>query len=277
MSLIEPTNTIGPEPAAPADPTHTYADTEAGGGGQTITEPQDVVVEAPPAIPSDAGFDALPKYWQDQINEKRDAEARYRLRAKGYDETFDGMDDSLREGWLELIRVANSGDEGAMDQLASMLGFEIEGEPQTPLDAPEQPQYLTREEAAEIARQEARNLYEADRAQQQEADSIKAVSSEAEKLGYDVSTRAYVDLLFEANKIDQSTIPPGKSLLEVAHEHLEAERQAEYDAWVQSKVDQANGSPVAPSGNGGSPSIERTPKSWDEARDMLHERLNNAR
>lgn len=267
MSLIEPSSTMGPEPAAPADPTKSYYDTE---GGLTPDAPQDVVVEetAPEATP-----DAPEVFDRAYVEKLRDESARYRTRARDYEQTFEGMEDSLREGWLELIRLANSDDPQAMDTLAQMLGFEVAEEPQEPVVPTDAPQYLTREEAAQIAREEAQRLYESEQAQRAEADAIGAVASEAKDLGYEQGSLEYVQLLYLANEIDQGSLPPGKSLLQVAHEQLEDRNQKAYDAWVASKVDQANGSPVAPSGNGTSPSIERVPKSWDDARDMLHERL----
>lgn len=268
MSLIEPSNTMGPEPAAPADPNKSYYDTE---GGLTPAEPQDVV-EAPEAPAADETeqetFDR--KY----VEELRRENAKWRTRTHSYEETFDGMEDSLREGWLELIRLANSDDPQAMDTLAQMLGFEIE-QPEEPVVPTDVPQYPTREEAAQIAREEAQRLYEADQAQRAEQAAIEGVASEAKSLGYEQGSLEYVQLLYLANEVDQSTLPPGKSLLQVAHEQLEARNQAAYDAFIARKTADAGGSPIAPSGNGTSPSIERVPKSWDDAREMLHERLTN--
>lgn len=276
MSLIEPSNTMGPEPAAPPDPTHTYADTEAGGGGQSITPPQDVVVEEPTETEPDS-FDR--KY----VEELRRENAKWRTRAHEYEETFSPLDESLRQGWLELISLANSGDPNAMDELAQMLGFEVQEQPQEEFTPDDTPQYLTAEQAYEVARQAAREEAEQRDAARYEQESVKQVADEAGKLGYEASSMEYVQLLYLANEIDPNSLPAGKSLLQAADEQLKARQQEAYDAFVAGKVNQANGSPVAPSGNGASPDIATQPwnsgmsenEKWAAVRESVHERLSN--
>lgn len=265
MSLIEPSNTMGPDPAAPADPNVSYFDKEPlPAEGTPVPAPQDV----------GGGEDEQDVFDRKYVEQLRDEAARYRTRARDFEQVFGEMPEDLRTGWLELIRVANSGDEDAMGQLAQMLGFEVQDaeEPVLPTDVPE---YLTLEQAREIARQEAWEIAQAAEAQRADAEAIRGVASEAEKLGYQEGSLEYVELLYLANEIDMGSLPPGKSLLQAADEQLQARNQAAYDAWVAKKTQEAGGTPVAPSGNGASPSIANTPKTWDEARAALHERLSN--
>ncbi len=273
MSIIEPSpTTIGPAPAAPADPNHSYADTEAGGGGK----PPEAPVEAPAGETEPDSFDR--KY----VESLRQENAKWRTRTHEYEQVFDGMDESLRQGWMELIALANSGDPNAMNELASALGFEVQSEPDLTIPD-ETPQYLTAEQAREIAREEAWALTQAEAQQRAEQESIRGVATEAQSLGYDANSMEYVQLLYLANEIDPSTLPGNETLLQAADKQLKARQQEAYDAFVQGKVNQANGSPVAPSGNGASPDIATQPwnskmsdaEKWAAVRGSVHERLSN--
>lgn len=267
MSIIEPTDhTIGPDPVpSPLEPALQQVEDQT-----PAPAPQDVVVD------HSTDPDYFPRAY---VEELRDENARHRTRARDYEEVFGEMPDDIRSGWLELARLAQSEDPDARDYLAELLGFEpTVAETQQIVDA-NQP--LSRDEMVQIARSEAQSLYEADRAERFEqeqaraqADSIMAIQSRArDEFNIDPASPDYVLLLKFANDVDPAALPAGQDVLAVAHQHLQDYQQAQWDAYEAKKRGEAGGAPVVPQ-PGVSPSIAVTPKTWDEARQSLHERLS---
>lgn len=256
MSLIEPgqERTIGPEPAGPApepDVTALVAD--------QVEEP------AAPAEP-----DMFPR---DYVEELRRENAKWRTKAQPYEEVFGDLDDEDRQAWLQIVQLANSGDPDAINYLGQALGFV--GEEPVVEEPVEQPQYLTPEQAREIARQEAQELLSAQQEQQARVQQIETIQSRAKnEFGVEPGSDDYVLLLHRANQIDPADTPDG-DLLAAAHAQLQAEKQAQWDAFVAQKQQDAANSPTTVTGQGQAPSTAQTPKTWAEARDSLHERLSN--
>ncbi len=247
--MIEPDGrTMGPDPKP---------------GPQDVVVPEPVVEET---VPEEQ--DTFDRAYVEQL---RDEAAKYRTRARDYENTFEGYDEETRAGWLELIGMAKAaeGNPEIQQQLAQMLGFELQQEDVQAMEetiAEDRP--LTREEYAQIAREEARSLYTEEQAARDEQNAIHDIQTRAKALGYDQESPDYVLLLKFANDMDTPD-------LEAASEQVKAYHQAKYEEFIQRKSDEAHQSPVAPSGNGVSPSIVQPATSWEAARDSLHERLSN--
>lgn len=261
MSIIEPgqDRTIGPDPVGPApepDVTALVAD--------QVTEPE-------PAAEPDT-FD------REYVEKLRAENARYRTRAKEWEEVAGSLDDEDRQAWLQIIGLANSGDPDALAYLGQALGFTQEQpEPQPQEDLPE---YLTREQAMElareIAREEAQQALTVEQQQRAQQEQITTIQSRAKsEFGIEPGSDDYVLLLKYANEIDPIDLPEGTDLLSAANDMLKQKQQQAWDAYIAQKEAEAQTSPTIASGNGQAPSTAQTPKSFAEAREALHERLSN--
>ncbi len=257
MSVIEPEGrTMGPAPAAPArerDEAGRFAPTQA----------EEAEVPETPAEPET--FDRA------YVEQLRDEAARYRTRGRDYEQVFEGYDEETRAGWLELISMAKAAEDNPeiQQQLAQMLGFELQpSDVQAMEETIQEDRPLTREEMMQIARDEARSLYAEEQSARDEQNAIRDIQNNAKALGYDQESPDYVLLLKFANDMD---VPD----LEAADAKVKEYHHAKYEEFIQRKTSEASQSPVAPSGNGVSPSIVQTPKTWEAARDALHERLSN--
>ena len=255
MSIIEPEQgrTIGPDPVGPAP--------------EPVVEAQ---VEEAPVVETPAEPDMFDRKY---VEDLRRENAKWRTQAQQYNEVFGDLDDEDKQAWFQIIDLANSGDPDAIQYLGQALGFVGE---EAPVEEPvDQPQYLTPEQAREIARQEAYELLSAQEEQRSRAQQIDTIQSRAKnEFGVEPGSDDYVLLLHRANQLDPSEVEGG-DLLAAAHAQLQAEKQAQWDAFVAQKTQAAAGSPIIAPGNGMAPSTAQTPKSWAEARNSLHERLSN--
>lgn len=251
MSIIEPEGrTIGPEPV------------------EAAPEPAPVVEEAP--VEPEAAETETETFDRKYVESLRDEAAKYRTRSRDYEQTFGQMPEDVRAGWLQLIEIAQSGDPAAIQTLGEVLGFQAgQAEPEY------QQEFLTREDAANIARQEAFNVYQEDYKIRAHQEQISSVVSEAEKLGYDTNSPDYTLLLDAANRFDVEQLHAGESLLAAADRQVKAYKQAQYDEFIAGKEAEARNSPQSPSGNGVAPAVNTAPRTWEQARDSLHERLSN--
>ena len=258
MSMIEPDQgrTIGPDPVGPAPEPEPVVEAQV----------EDTRVEA--AEPDT--FDR--KY----VEELRRENAKWRTQAQQYNEVFGDLDDEDKQAWFQIIDLANSGDPDAIQYLGQALGFVGEEAPESQVPSDE---FLTREQAVELAREIAREEARAEAEQrdavrnhQQQIDTIQ--SRAKNEFGVEPGSDDYVLLLHRANQLDPSDVEGG-DLLAAAHAQLQAEKQAQWDAFVAQKTQAAAGSPIIAPGNGMAPSTAQTPKSWAEARNSLHERLSN--
>ncbi len=227
-----------------------------------IVPPEGPAPEAPPepvVAPSDAP-ETFPRAYVEQL---RDENAKWRTQLRGYEQAFDGLDDTEKSAWLEyvqLTKAANGGDEDAIATLQEAGLWAVETTP-APTDAP-----LTRDDIARLAREEATRIVAQDRESFTQQQAIADVRTTAQGLGYAPESPDYVLLLKFANDMDSPDLAK-------ADQMVKEWKQAEWDRFVAEKAGQAAGSPRLGSGNGVPPSPVRTPKTWAEARDSLHARL----
>lgn len=247
MSLIEPESEptfSGPLPVeAPETPT---------------VEETPVVEETVPQRVED-----LPDWAQNIIKEKREGEDRYRRELREYEAAFEGYTVEERQAYLDyakLVRAAQAGDPDAQAQLAELM------EDEEPEPAGDQPQYLTREEAAQLARQEAQALIAERDAAQAQQQAVSGVQSTAKELGYEPGSEDYLLLLHYANQMDNPD-------LRTADAQVKAYRQQLVDSYLASKEADADNTPNLGTGNGVAVSTARVPRTFAEARESLHERL----
>lgn len=257
MSMIEPEGrTIGPEPvAAPEAP------------------PEIPAPEADVAVKVDSQPEEVETFDRKYVEQLRDEAARYRTRSRDYEAVFGEMPEDIRAGWMELINTANAGDPEAMNSLGQMLGF-IEDTPETP--PAEEPQYLTAEQARDIARREAEQVWSQEREERAQADAIATVETDAKAMGYDTKSPDYVQLLWFANNIDADTLGSNESILQAADRQMKDYQRQQYAAFIEGKEAEARTSPQVAEGNGVAPNLPvAAPKTFEEARERLHERLSN--
>lgn len=243
MSIINPDQTahIGPAPAA------------------SPTEP--VAVEAPPVESTEAEQTTFDRAY---VEDLRNEAAKYRVRAKEYEQAFGEMPEDVRAGWLQMVQLAQDEDPQAREYLREILGFEQAQQLIEEVEPAETP--LTREDYAQIAREEAQALFSEQAQVRAEADAIAGVQAQAKGLGYDPTSPDYVLLLKFANDMTQPD-------LAAAHEEVLAYKRSEWEAYESRKATEAGQSPTIPSGNGVAPNLVQPPKTFEEARDRLHERL----
>lgn len=230
MSQVEP---IGPPVAAPAFPP------------EAPPEP-----EAPAPLAPDAGFDLLPKHWQDEIKEKRDAEARYRTQLREEEAIWEGYTDpdqkAMMKEYARLMPAAERGDTAAIARIQEMLAPEEE-----PGDAP-----LTRAEiealVAERATSEAQRVLDERDATQAQATAISQIEAEVTKRGYTLQSEEHVLFLRAANNAvnrdpDADFYAEGEKAVKEYHQKIVADYLASKAAKTDGSLRQANGTGTAPS------------------------------
>lgn len=217
---------------------------------------------APPAgdEPAKTGLDALPEEWQKEVREAREEAKRYRLRAKEYDEVYDGLDDAGRGFLLELNKALKAGDTDAAQAMWDQL---FTADPADPDPAAAPP--ATAMSADDIDRIVEEKLAAREQARQKEQ-AIADLDHQAEALGYKPGTRDYVNLLFVANHETNGDIA-------AAAEALKADRQKVIDEFLASKASDSeqHTTPAAP--NGSAPSGERPITDLRQAKAGLEEWL----
>lgn len=267
--MIEPgqDRTIGPEPAPPAPQTEV---TEIVGSHEPVEENTPVETVEEPDV-----FD------RDYVEKLRRENAKWRTQAQEYNEVFGDLDDEDKAAWFQIVQLANQGDPEALQYLGQALGFVPD---ETPAEEPvDQPQYLTAEQAREIARQETQELLAQQEQVRSQAQQIETIQSRAKNdFGIEPGSDDYVLLLHRANQIDPNETPDG-DLLAAAHAQLQAEKQAQWDQFIASKEGEAANSPTTLTGAGVAPSTAKLPydsnmtmnEKFAAVRNSLHERLSN--
>lgn len=233
-----------PEPVGPAPVEPTEDITHLGTALQAERDPE------PEPEP-----DMFPRSY---VEELRQESAKYRTRAKSYDDAFDGMDDDTREAWLEytaLVVRAQRGDQEAVARINEMFADDDEPEPVAPQ---QQVDY------AALAREEARRAAEEVYAERENArvqqEQIAAVRSAGESLGYKFGTDDYILFVRGANEAaqagDEDPISAGDRAVKAYH-------QAIVDQYLASKGQQADTSPAIPSAGATTPDLSTRPYSDD--------------
>lgn len=231
---------------------------------------EEISTEEAPGVDEqvDAGTDdastesAEPKVYDEAyVKRLRDENAKYRTRAKEYEEVYSDLDDEDRATWLELAKAWKTDPRAGAEQMDRIAKAALEQFQQDVAEAEEElDRPLTHREFAEMqtkAKQDA-----------EDAANVARINSEAEALGYTVGTRAHRTLLMVAAE----EVPDGD--LKKAHEILEAERLSEIEKFVAKKArDAEDGPTIPPAGNGTTPSGEKQLKTWDDADRAVKARL----
>ena len=195
------------------------------------------------------------------VEELRQDAARYRTQYREMESKFDGYTEDERAALLDyihLIRRAESGDAEAEAQLAEM--FEEEQEPE-PI------QQFDEETFRRLAREEATRLVQEQSAVQAQQAAVQGVQSRATELGYTVGSEDYILLLKFANEV-QSDDP-----ISDGHAKVQAYKQSIIDAHLKAIQSQNAGVATQPVTNGAAPTNIDEPKTFEAARNALHERL----
>lgn len=237
---------------------------------------EEIVNDETPGDAGDAGAEetgsssteptAEPKVYDEAyVKRLRDENAKYRTRAKDYDEVYGDLDDEDRQTWLELAKAWKTDPKSGVEQMDRIVQAAREqfkedvAELEEELDRP-----LTRREYQEMQAKAAQDA--------EDAASVARINGEAEKLGYTVGTRAHRTLLMvAAEEVDDGDLAK-------AHEILKAEKQAAIQEYLDAKVREAeNGLTQPPAGNGTAPSGAKQIKTWDDAARASAARFEAAR
>lgn len=257
MSTIEPgqDRTIGPEPVGPA--------------------PVDTSTAPPPEVTAPAEAETFPRSY---VEDLRAENAKWRTQLRDLEGAFEGYEPEERAAlveFLKLSRAAERGDQAAAAQLEEMLAGD-ETPPETPAEQP-----MTAEDFRRLAREEAEQAFSQRETVRAQDDAVREIMSEARSLGYatNPTEKGYVDyqrLCYLAiHSVPEDT--PQENTIKAAHEMLQAEKAAEratvIEEYLAGKESQAEGSLRIPNGQGAAPATAQTPRTFEEARQSLHERL----
>lgn len=204
-----------------------------------------------PAVEQEDTFDR--KY----VEEVRQEAAKYRTRAKPFEEAFDGYDDEDREALLGLVKELRlnpqAGGARLIDAARQILGDEFD----TILNDPT-PKALTKEDLDKEfkAREE--------RAAQEQA--VLDLEKEARELGYENGTADQALLYWFAHNETSGD-------LKAAHEKIGGARQAVIDQYLAEKGQDGESFPAPISAGSGSTDDQGPAKDLGGARARLLERL----
>lgn len=214
--------------------------------------PEPVATPEPPAPPPAAELPPDPDpdtFSREYVQDLRQENAKYRTRARAYEEAFDGYDDDTQTAileWVRLQRLASEGDADAAAQLEEMFGGDDEA-PASPASAslPSEPapQYLTMDQARELFREEMGQIEQA-RAQQ---DGVNQVIARARDLGYEPGNEDtppspdYILLMQFANRPDVIDQPDAMAAADALVKEYKAAIVAEH---VGKKEKQADTTPA---------------------------------
>lgn len=182
-------------------------------------------------------------YPREYVEGLRGENQKYRERFEPVANTFQSLDEEMRDSWLQLIQMSQNDDGDFRAELAKQLGFNLPQE--------EAPQYLT---ATDVQR-----MLADERSQQQQAQALDEVYRKAEGLGYQRDTEDMVRFLWHLNQGDTPDY-------EAAHKAIQGSRQSVIDAYIKEKADQAQvpRQPNSPTGQPAKESVE--PKTFADAR-----------
>ena len=230
------------------EPAASITETEA------VQQPE--VAAEPEATPEP---DMFPRSY---VEELRKESAQYRTQYRELESKFDGYTEDERAALLDyigLIRKAESGDAEAEAALAEMFGEE----PATP----EPIQQFDEATFRQLAREEAARLVQEQSAQQAQVQAVQGIQSRATELGYTVGSEDYILLLKFANEANsEDPIADG-------HAKVAAYKQAIIDQHLKAIQNQNAGVATPTATNGAAPTAINEPRTFEEARNSLHERL----
>lgn len=199
-------------------------------------------------------------YDQAYVDSLRDENAKSRIRAKEYEEVFGDYADDDRSTWFELAKTYKNDPAGAaaqFEQIAASLKAQQEA---TAVQNYEAGTPVTMEALeARFAQERA--------AIEQERLSLQ-IDAEARELGYNDGTPER-DILYTL----AARLPDGD--LKKAHEQLQGMQQKYVDEYLAKKRAEAESSPVAPGGQGQTPSQEVPLKTFKDAQAAARIRIES--
>lgn len=259
--------------------------------GPDLAEP--VLSPAEQAIAGEPETEPTPKpepesFSREYVQELRSESAKYRTRAKAYDDAFDGYDDDTREAileWVRLSHLAQNGDADAEAQLEALFGGDSDdASPGQPTPVAEAPEPLSREDVAAIFREQFDEV-EAQRAAQE---GIAALATRARDMGYDPGSgdrppsADYILLLQYANRADVFQLDDPIARADEMVKEYKAAIVAEH---LGKKEAQASTNVAVPTpGSASQPSTTTRPydendseaRKFAKTRDSFEERIRNA-
>ena len=224
-------------------------------GPDPVESPAPSVAEAPEAtVEAPADPDMFPRSY---VEELRKEAADNRVRARQYEEAFEGYDSETKEAFLQFARLqyaASQGDQEAISALEEFYADDEDDVEEVDVDDADRP--LTRAEAEEMATRLAREEYQRltnEREQHQmQVQMVANVRSTAESMGYEFGTPEYKMLLTFANEDDVISLDDP---LAEADKRMTAWKQSFVAAHNGQKADQADNSIAAPVGGGSAPDL----------------------
>jgi hypothetical protein len=242
---------------------------ELGGAESAPEAPAAEAAAAPaaeaPAAEADLDLDAPiegDKFDRAYVERIRKEAAKHRTELKAFKDAFEGYEDGDREALMTLARQLKSDPRAAAQEMAAaaeaILGHYKEETAEADTDEDAGSEFMTRAEYDRIREEEAVR-----------AEQI-SIESEARDLGYTVNLNntKYRMLLLTAQSL------PSGSISE-AHAKLEAERQADIDAYVASKTADAQGAVVPPATGGAPTPSQPFEPTFANARLRLEEFIRN--
>lgn len=169
-----------------------------------VSEPVvDAPVETDVSV-DDIDFDAVPDEWRDKVRKLSSENKNLRDRFTPYRDTFDGLDDTTREGFLNVVNAYKSGDfenlarwmvgsaqglagdkfDSILSELTPKQQAQLEQAIEDVQDESSEPEYFGEEDIARIV-EERIAAKEAERQQNSKLEEqIRKINSELDELGY---------------------------------------------------------------------------------------------
>lgn len=237
-------------PSAPVDvPVNPLLAEDPVPAPEPVAEVVDAPVDAPVAEP---GVDPE-TFDRSYVEELRKESAKYRTKAKPYEEAFAEYDDESREVLLSLARELISDPEAGARRMVEISKNILDDKFEDVLKDPS-PRPLTAQDVD-------RMFSERESKAQQEA-AVRAVEQEADALGYADGTADRALLFSIAN-----TETLGD--LKAAHEKIQARNQAVIDAYLEEKRAAGEAFPTPTSAGVGAGADGGPPKDFAEAKKGL--------
>lgn len=230
IGSVEPTTTeTGQEPVGAVT-----------GATTTETTTTETTTASEPVVTETSDFTSLPEWAQKEIKDARNDAAKYRTRAKQFDEVFNEWPEDAVTGMLNLAQSIANGDkaavpvlqnilEGLSDEEAAAITGVITG--QESAEAPKSA--MTMEEVQAFIEQREAQQRETSEAERAQKEALETLESEISELGYDVKTRnPDSDLLFFFAQQQEAPVKDFKK----AHEAVQAYKQELIDNYVHGVV-----------------------------------------
>lgn len=193
------------------------------------------------------------------VEDLRKESARYRERAKKYEDVFSNYEDDEQEILLGIARQLLD-DPTAGAQEMQRIAQAILNDP-TPDREDEQgdPAFLTREEYLQLRQQE--------KEQERLNQDVAQIQREAREMGYDPDSIDYKILLLVASEREDGD-------LKAAHEEIGKWREAGLSDYLASKERDADATPTPQVGGAAASGEKRNPRDFTDAKAALQARLD---